>query len=306
MSTAPVNQNPVYRGRFAPSPTGPLHFGSLIAATGSYLQARHQQGEWHLRIEDIDPPREIPGASEAILHVLDAYRFEWDGEVIYQSQRLDIYQEYLDQLIKNHQTFPCTCSRKEIQQRTKSTSAIYPGTCRNNKTVTGKQYAYRLLALDTCIAFDDLVQGPQHYHVQKDIGDFVIKRADGLFSYQLAVAIDDGSMGITEVVRGSDLLSSTPQQIYLQQQLGLVTPNYIHLPVATNRQGQKLSKQTYAQALDTRQPVSVIWQILKVLGQNPLAELQQCSLEELWSWAIANWEITKIPGIFSFIHHQAD
>lgn len=305
MITAAVHDSPRYRGRFAPSPTGPLHFGSLIAATGSYLQARHQQGEWQLRIEDIDPPREMPGASDSILRTLEAYGFEWDGEVIYQSQRLDIYQDYLDQLVINHETFPCTCSRKDIQQQlAKSHSTIYPGTCRNKTTVKRQRFAYRIIAQDKIISFNDPLQGPQHYELQTDIGDFVIKRADGLFSYQLAVAIDDGSMGITEVVRGSDLLSSTPQQIYLQQRLKLNTPRYIHLPVATNAQGQKLSKQTYAQALNTIHPVSLLWQILKHLGQAPLGELKQVSLDELWQWAITNWDINKIPKIFSFVVNQ--
>lgn len=306
MSTPAVNDRLIYRGRFAPSPTGPLHFGSLIAATGSYLQARHQHGEWHLRIEDIDPPREIPGASDSILYTLEAYGFEWDGEVIYQSRRLNIYQEYLEQLVKDHETFACTCSRKDIQQQLrKSSSQVYPGTCRHKTAVTNKQYAYRIIAQDNIITFNDYLQGPQRYQLQTDIGDFVIKRADGLFSYQFAVAVDDGSMGITEVVRGSDLLASTPQQIYLQQRLNLKTPDYIHLPVATNALGQKLSKQTYAQALDSLRPVTLLWEILSVLGQAPLSDLKHGSLDELWQWAIANWDIDKIPRIPSFVVNQA-
>ena len=208
-----MNSYPTYRGRFAPSPTGPLHFGSLVAATGSYLAARHQQGQWHLRIEDIDPPREIPGASDDILRTLEAYGFEWDADVIYQSQRLDIYEEHLQQLIKDQHVFACTCSRKEIHQlQTKNNTAIYPGTCRNKTEPTSAQHAYRVIAQNKNIRFMDLLQGKQHYQLQSDIGDFIIKRSDGLFSYQLAVAIDDGSMGITEVVRGNDLLDSTPQQ----------------------------------------------------------------------------------------------
>jgi len=297
-----LDNNTAYRGRFAPSPTGPLHFGSLIAATGSYLQARHQQGEWHLRIEDIDPPREIPGATDSILKTLDAYGFEWDGEVIYQSQRLDIYQKYLNQLAKDHYTFPCTCSRKDINQLlTKSSTPVYPGTCRNRTDVTGEQVAYRVIAQDEVVTFHDPLQGKQSVHLQTEIGDFVVKRADGLFSYQLAVAIDDGSMGISEVVRGSDLLDSTPRQIYLQQLLGLKTPDYIHLPVATNAEGQKLSKQTYASALDTTNPVSVLWQVLKILGQSPPHELGNTSLSELWQWAIANWNMQTVPRTSSFI-----
>lgn len=297
-----LDNNTAYRGRFAPSPTGPLHFGSLIAATGSYLQARHQQGEWHLRIEDIDPPREMSGATKSILRMLETYGFEWDGDVIYQSQRLNLYQEYLDKLIEDHYTFPCTCSRKEIHQHlTKSSTQVYPGTCRNKKSVTRGQYAYRVFAQDGNITFNDQLQGKKTYHLQTEIGDFVVKRADGLFSYQLAVAIDDGNMGISEVVRGSDLLDSTPRQIYLQQLLGLKTPDYIHLPVATNGEGQKLSKQTYASALDTTNPVSVLWQVLKVLGQLPPHELSNASLSELWQWAIANWKLQTVPRTPFFI-----
>lgn len=307
MSKPSVNTRLPYRGRFAPSPTGPLHFGSLIAAAGSYLQARHQQGEWQLRIEDIDPPREIPGATDDILRTLEAYGFEWDGEVIYQHQRLAIYQDYLQQLVKEQQTFACTCSRKDINTLlAKSGMQIYPGTCREKTELTGGQYAYRVIAQNKNISFNDPLQGMQTFALQTDIGDFVVKRADGLFSYQLAVAIDDGSMGITEVVRGSDLLTSTPRQIYLQQLLKLNTPGYIHLPVATNAEGQKLSKQTYAPALDALNPTSTLWQALTILGQSPLNELKRGSLDELWQWAITNWNSQSIPRTDAIVFAEND
>jgi glutamyl-Q tRNA(Asp) synthetase len=274
----------------------------LIAATGSYLQARHQQGEWHLRIEDIDPPREMPGATDSILRTLDSYGFQWDGDVIYQSQRLALYQDYLEQLRKDGYTFPCTCSRKEISERmAKTGQRVYPGTCRNKPYPRLSGYAERVIALDKQVEFEDSLQGKMSYHIQSEIGDFVIKRADGLFSYQLAVAVDDGSMGITEVARGCDLLDSTPRQIYLQQLLNLATPGYLHLPVATNVEGQKLSKQSYAPALDTRQTISMLWQVLHILGQSPGAALKQASLDELWRWAIDNWKLSAVPAKPSLI-----
>jgi glutamyl-Q tRNA(Asp) synthetase len=300
-----INNLLTYQGRFAPSPTGPLHFGSLIAATGSYLQARHQQGYWRLRIEDIDPPREVTGASEAIIRILEAYGFEWDGEIIYQSERLDIYQEHLQQLINNKLVFPCTCSRKEIiALQKKNHSGVYPGTCRNKTRLSKTRHTHRVIARQGQIHFNDFIQGPQSFSLENEIGDFVIKRADGLFSYQLAVAIDDAITGVTEVVRGSDLLDSTPRQIYLQQLLGLKTPRYLHLPVATNAQGQKLSKQTFAEPLTEHNRVEVLCEVLKILGQQPEAELISASLRELWQWAINNWDINRVPKTRSFTYRS--
>ncbi|MEJ2142358.1 MAG: tRNA glutamyl-Q(34) synthetase GluQRS [Gammaproteobacteria bacterium] len=298
------NNRQNYLGRFAPSPTGPLHFGSLIAAVGSYLQAKHQQGQWQLRIEDIDPPREVEGASESIIHMLDKYGFEWDGEIIYQHQRRELYQDYLEQLITEEWVFPCTCSRKEIVQHQKQTNRlIYPGTCRNKKQAGQHQYAQRVKAHQGEVNFSDAIQGHQRFSLESDIGDFVVKRADGLYSYQLSVAIDDAITGVTEVVRGTDLLDSTPRQIHLQHLLGLSTPRYAHLPVATNHQGQKLSKQTFAKPLSDKNVTETLWKVLNVLGQNPEEDLKTSPLKEFWDWAIANWDSQNIPKRNSFVYH---
>lgn len=295
--------NATYQGRFAPSPTGPLHFGSLIAATGSYLQARHQNGLWQLRVEDIDPPREVEGATKSIIHMLDTYGFEWDGEILYQSQRLELYQEYLELLLKDGLVFPCSCSRKDITERQKQTkSNVYPGTCRNQKHNPHNQFAYRIYAHQGNVSFNDGIQGQQLFSLANEIGDFVVKRADGFYSYQLAVAIDDAITGITEVVRGSDLLDSTPRQIHVQHSLNLSTPRYMHLPVATNARGQKLSKQTFAQPLNKENSIETLWQVLQVLGQSPDTELKTASLDELWQWAISHWDVEKIPRKMSFVY----
>lgn len=294
-----------YLGRFAPSPTGPLHFGSLIAAVGSYLQAKHLQGQWQLRIEDIDPPREVEGATESIIHTLDKYGFEWDGDIIYQHQRLELYQHYLEQLLNEEWVFPCTCSRKEIaQQQKQANKLIYPGTCRHKKKAGQRQYTYRVKAHHGEITFTDGIQGRQQFNLSSNIGDFVIKRADGLFSYQLAVAIDDAVTGITEVVRGSDLLDSTPRQIHVQKLLRLTTPCYAHLPVATNTRGQKLSKQTFARPLSNKNITETLWEVLNVLGQKPDLELKKSSITEFWQWAIANWNNQNIPKQMSFVYHE--
>lgn len=290
---------PGYRGRFAPSPSGPLHFGSLLTALGSALEARQQQGEWLLRIEDVDTPRTIAGASESILHDLDRHGFQWHGPVIYQSQRQEAYRQALATLQAIGAVYPCACSRKEIADsasgRSLDGAAIYPGTCRNGLVDGRAPRAWRLRVDDTPIAFDDAVQGRQQQTLSKDVGDFVLLRADGLFAYQLAVVIDDGWQGITHIVRGADLLDSTTRQIWLQQQLGLPTPAYAHLPVATNPAGEKLSKQTLAPALDTRPAPANLVAALAFLGQQPPGELARASVGEVWDWAEAHWSMAKVP-----------
>ncbi len=282
--------NAPYRGRFAPSPTGPLHFGSLVAAVGSYLAASSQQGEWSLRIEDLDPPREMPGAADAILRCLDAFGFAWHGEVVYQSQRHAAYHAALEQLQKEHLTFPCTCTRKTL-----SASPRYPGNCHHRQGRLEQPHAIRLRVADKHIQFDDRLQGPQQQHIAKEVGDFVIQRADGLFAYQLAVVVDDAEQGITEVIRGSDLLTVTARQIYLQQQLQLNTPDYGHLPIVVNPAGEKLSKQTFASPLNIDNPSPQLWGALQFLGQTPPAALKNDSLSEIWCWAKANWRWHVIP-----------
>lgn len=293
----PPNRRP-YRGRFAPSPTGPLHFGSLVAAIGSYLRARSQKGEWLVRMEDIDPPREVAGAADAILRTLDRYGFEWDGMVCYQTNRSEAYLEALEQLRREGRTYRCQCSRREIGEaahRLGLLPGIYPGTCRTANVGEHQRHAIRLLVPATEIGFVDALQGHFRQRLDNEVGDFVLHRADGLFAYQLAVVVDDAEQGITEVVRGSDLLDNTPRQIALQQALGLETPDYLHLPVVLNREGQKLSKQTFAPALDDNHPVPALWQGLVFLGQQPPIELQHGSVYELWDWAIQHWNSDNIP-----------
>lgn len=284
----------MYVGRFAPSPTGPLHFGSLVAAAGSFLRARTMGGRWLVRIEDIDPPREVPGATDAILHALEAFGLEWDGPVLYQSHHLEVYQEALDSLLRRGLAFPCTCSRKDIAQ-TAGPSGVYPGTCRNRRSLPHGPHAIRIMVGDKVVEFEDLLQGPQRQDLARDVGDFVVRRADGFFAYQLAVVVDDAFQGVTEVVRGADLLDSTPRQIHLQHLLGLPTPDYLHLPVAVDAAGDKLSKQTHAPPLDPAQPLPAILKALRFLGLDPDPALADAALAEVWAWAIACFDLTRLP-----------
>ena len=282
-----------YRGRFAPSPTGPLHFGSLVAAVASYADARHHGGAWLLRIEDVDTPRCIAGATDDILRTLAACGMHADGEIVYQSRRSDPYQAALEQLRSQQQVYACACSRREIADSGLRgiEGPVYPGSCRDgigNKAAR----AWRIDTRGAVIAFDDAVQGSITQNIERDIGDFVLYRADHIYAYQLAVVIDDAEQGITEIVRGADLLDSTPRQIFLQQRLGLPTPRYLHVPVAVNAAGEKLSKQTRAQAVDVQDPLPALTAALHFLGQQPPAF---ASIAELWTWGIAHWRRDNIP-----------
>ena len=261
--------DPAYRGRFAPSPTGPLHFGSLVAAVGSYLDARHHNGNWLVRMEDLDTPRCVPGAAEDILHTLAAFGFASDEPVIYQSRRTATYEAALQKLKESGAAYPCCCTRKEIADSALHgiEGFVYPGTCRHGMVHTRTTPAWRVRTDLTAapIAFEDALQGSISQNIETDIGDFVVKRADGLFAYQLAVVVDDAEQRITHVVRGSDLLASTPRQIHLQHLLGLTTPRYMHLPVAVNEAGEKLSKQTLAAPVDVAQPAATLLRALEFL-----------------------------------------
>lgn len=272
---SPITARP-YRGRFAPSPTGELHFGSLLSAVASYLDACAHGGEWLLRIEDIDPPREVPGATDAILRALDAHGLQWDGEGVYQSRRLEIYQRTVESLRATGLGYYCACSRKEIL--VSHGSAVYPGTCRHRTVRSG---AVRVRAPHAPVNFEDRIQGPYCQRIDREVGDFVIQRADGLYSYQLAVVIDDAAQGVTHVVRGADLLDSTPRQIHLQSLLGFATPNYAHVPVVVNQSGEKLSKQTGAAPLDCIHPGKALARALELLGQQPPPDAARWSLPEL-------------------------
>jgi len=285
------------RGRFAPSPTGPLHFGSLVAAVGSYLSARSQGGEWLVRIEDLDPPREVEGAAADILRTLEAYGFEWDGEVWHQGRRRDAYESALDVLRQQDALYACGCTRREIADSSilGIEGPVYPGTCRAGMPAGRAPRALRVRTDGARIEFTDAVQGTQHSQLDTEIGDFVVRRADGLYAYQLAVVVDDAEQGITEVVRGADLLGSTARQIHLQRLLGLPTPRYLHLPAVLNAAGEKLSKQTFAAALPRANPVPVLWRALEFLGQNPAPDWLTATRADFWVAARAAWSEAAIP-----------
>lgn len=288
-----------YRGRFAPSPTGPLHFGSLVAALASCLDARAHGGEWLVRMEDVDTPRNVPGAADDILRTLEAFGFVWDGPVLYQSTRLAAYDEVLEQLKSVGLAYACGCSRKEIAELAMRPAVdgglVYPGRCRAGLAPEQQARAWRLLVDNREMAFDDRLQGRIAQHLESDVGDFVLRRADGLFAYQLAVAVDDHFQGISDVVRGADLLASTPRQIWLQRCLGYAVPRYAHLPVATNPAGEKWSKQTLAPALPAAQAAAELVRALNFLGQHAPAALAQASVAEVWRWALAHWSFANIP-----------
>jgi glutamyl-Q tRNA(Asp) synthetase len=309
MSSMPQStlRSATVRGRFAPSPTGPLHFGSLVAAVGSYLSARSQSGEWLVRMEDLDPPREVKGAADDILRTLEAYGFEWHGEVMYQSRRRDAYEEALETLRRRGALYPCGCTRKDIADSSIAgiQGPVYPGTCRGGLASGRVARALRVRTDSAVIDFEDRAQGRRHSQLEREIGDFVARRADGFYAYQLAVVVDDAAQGITEVVRGADLLTSTACQIHLQRLLGLATPGYLHLPVAVNDQGEKLSKQTFAKPSPRAKPVVTLLRVLEFLGQGPLTDAYyEMSLSDFWAVATAIWDEKRIPHLRTL--HCAD
>lgn len=285
-----------YIGRFAPSPTGPLHKGSLVAAMASYLDAKAQHGRWLVRIEDVDEARTVPGAAEDILQCLNAFGMTWDGEVVWQSHRKALYQAAFEKL--GRYVYPCGCTRREIADSrigvASDGAAIYPGTCRKGLAPGRSARACRLRVPDDeqgCISFQDRWMGTVTQCLAVAVGDFVLKRADGFWAYQLAVVVDDGDQGVTHVVRGADLLDSTPRQIYLQRLLGLPTPRYMHVPVVTNEIGEKLSKQTGAQALDLSRPVEELLAAARFL-QLPVASA--VSVGNFWQQAIPLWASVRV------------
>ena len=288
-----------YRGRFAPSPTGPLHFGSMVAAVGSFLQAKSRGGEWLVRMEDLDPPREVPGAADEILRTLEAFGLPWDGAVMYQSRRHGVYEAALKMLERLDAIYPCACSRREIADSSVSgvDGPVYPGTCRDGIAPGRAARAWRVRVNGRAIEFMDAVQGRVLRDLAADFGDFVVRRADGYFAYQLAVVVDDAEQGISEVVRGADLIESTPRQMHLQDLLGLPTPDYLHLPAALNAQGEKLSKQTLAAPVDATRPQLLLFQILRFLGQQPPPALAESSLDDFWCWAVAHWRLESVPRV---------
>lgn len=295
----------LYRGRFAPSPTGPLHFGSLVAAVGSFLDARSQGGEWLLRMEDLDPPREMTGAADAILRTLDDYGLHWDGAVIYQHSRESLYTEALVRLGDSGQLYPCGCSRSDIAQALPpgKPTGFYVGTCRNGLPAGCKARSIRVRTADIGIRFVDRLQGEHQEWLPDTSGDFILRRADGLFAYQLAVVVDDAEQGVTDVVRGVDLLDSTSKQIHLQQLLGLPTPRYMHLPIAVDAQGKKLSKQTGALPVSGEHRSQTLCSALRFLGQPLDKGLENAAISEIWQWALAHWDMAGLPKITSIEQH---
>ncbi|HGG9623351.1 TPA: tRNA glutamyl-Q(34) synthetase GluQRS [Neisseria meningitidis] len=288
----------MYTGRFAPSPTGLLHIGSLLTAAASYADARSNGGKWLVRMEDLDPPREMPGAASHILHTLEAFGFEWDGEVAYQSRRYALYEETLCRLKTAGLVYPCHCSRKDWQAgaRRGADGFVYNGRCRHpgqRPAPQGKQPAWRIRVPDRVIGFSDGIVGGYTQNLAGDIGDFVLLRADGYWAYQLAVVADDAEQSVTHIVRGQDLLVSTPRQIYLQQCLGVPTPQYAHLPLLTNAQGQKWSKQTLAPALDLNRREQLLRQVFRYLKLPEAPETDRPA--ELLDWAVAHWDMGKVP-----------
>ena len=276
-----------YVGRFAPSPTGMLHMGSLVAALGSYLDARHHNGQWLLRIEDLDPPRTQQGAAQRILADLAAHGLQWDGPVCWQSSRVAAYATAVDRLNRAGHTFYCVCSRSEVGP------GVYPGTCRaHTQAIPNSAIRARVPAVR--VECSDALYGDISADVASHPGDFIIRRRDGLFAYQLAVVVDDGAADVTDVVRGADLLDNTPRQVLLQQWLGLPTPRYLHLPLVLTAAGEKLSKQTFAPALDGR-PQDNLLAALKILGQTADPSLANRTCMELLESATRSWQRGSIP-----------
>ncbi len=287
----------VYRGRFAPSPTGELHFGSMVAAVGSYLDAKVHHGEWILRIEDVDVTRCHQESALSIIHVLDKWGFEWDGPIIYQSQRTEIYREYFNRLKKQGIVYGCSCSRKDLAKNPRGIdhAPLYLGICRQRTNANQAIRAWRIQVPDFEISFEDRLQGKQSQNLLHNVGDFVVLRADGLFAYQFAVVVDDIEQKVTDVIRGADLLDSTPRQIWLFHCFSHSSPTYMHLPVAVNHFHEKLSKQTFAKSIAHENPILLLKQVLLFLGIKIDNDI--CSLEELWQVAIEKWRIANIPKL---------
>lgn len=280
-----------YVGRFAPTPSGYLHFGSLVAAVASYLDARAVGGKWLVRMEDLDPPREMPGAQAAILETLERYGFEWDGPVERQSERGDVYAAQVEQWLRSGLAYACTCSRKQLE----GSNGIYPGTCRDAQHDWHGNVAIRLRVPELDYRFTDRLQGEFHQHLGREVGDFIIRRRDGLFAYQLAVVLDDAWQGVTDIVRGADLLDNTPRQLYLQELLGIAAPRYLHVPLIIQPDGHKLGKSYRSPPLQADQASPLLVRALNALGQQPPAELRQATPQEVLAWGIVHWDANAIP-----------
>jgi glutamyl-Q tRNA(Asp) synthetase len=288
----------VYRGRFAPSPTGPLHFGSLVAALAGYADALRHRGEWLIRIEDVDEARTDPGAAEEIVATLALYGFPTAAEIAVQSRRTDRYQAALRRLQAVNAVFPCSCSRARLADSMQGRlgERLYPGFCRVEPQRPNGPYAWRVRVDAEPIVFTDRLQGRQRQVLTEDVGDFVVRRADGFYAYQLAVVVDDAEQGVTAVVRGADLLASTARQIHLQRLLHYPTPTYLHVPVALDAHGDKLSKQTRAPQLSRDRPVDELLRAWRFLDQPPLPQVPE-STEGFWRFAAEHWDTSRLPPV---------
>lgn len=285
-------------GRFAPTPSGPLHFGSLVTALASYCHARSQQGQWLIRIEDVDTPRNVDGSLELILNDLEAFGFEWDGEIIYQSDAFERYEAGLQQLLKQGHAYACECSRRTLREagvKTGPLGMIYPGTCRS-KQLNRENHSIRINTESAGVqGYQDQLFGQVGIDISEQSGDFVIRRADGIYAYHLAVVLDDELQNINQVVRGADLLEATCLHLYLQKLLGLTPPAYLHIPLVRNNNGDKLSKQTGATALDISQASSLLVSALRILGQPVEQGLDQASASEIVAQAVKSWDYSLVP-----------
>jgi glutamyl-Q tRNA(Asp) synthetase len=288
-----------YRGRFAPSPSGPLHLGSLVAALGSYLDAKHHRGKWLVRIEDLDQPRTVKGAAGQILSTLEAYGLWWDEAVMFQSQRMAAYQEAFHHLKVNGALYPCACSRREISDSSlgRADNLIYPGTCRGGIAQGKVARAWRVRVNGPSMEVSDRLQGDITQNLAAEVGDFIVLRADGFFAYQFAVVIDDAAQAITDIVRGADLLYSSLRQRYLQQLFAFGSPTYMHLPVVVNSRGEKLSKQCLARAISPNDAVSTLFDALVLLRQSPPSESRSGSRDELLAWAVEHWRPENLSNM---------
>jgi glutamyl-Q tRNA(Asp) synthetase len=297
-SSPDTRSETAYRGRFAPSPTGPLHLGSLYTALAGFLQARAHQGLWHLRIDDIDPPRTVRGSADRIMYALDTLGLHWDGPVLHQSRRLEEYRAALDRLRSEGLIYSCTCSRKELASLSGEAAGVYPGLCRlRTAEPRSEPHALRIVTEGAHIAFHDRLQGPIEQNLEREVGDFILFRRDQVYAYHLATVLDDAEQGITEVLRGIDLLDSTPRQIFLQETLGLPAKGYAHVPILVDSRGQKLSKQSFAPEADTGNPGNILFRLLELLNQSPPAELKTATAEEILTWAIEHWDLSRLKKL---------
>lgn len=284
-----------YRGRFAPSPSGSLHLGSLYTAVASFLEARAKNGQWLVRIDDADTLRNVEGTADDILKTLETFGLHWDEALFYQTRQQAHYEATMETLRQKKLVYPCICTRKALAAL--HNHGVYPGFCRDKNLSTDKPHALRVKTDSGIIKFEDELQGLVCHDIAADYGDFIIKRKDNIIAYQLAVVVDDELQQISHVVRGLDLLDSTPRQMYLQKLLGFKTPTYLHIPIITDENGDKLSKQTFAKAIDKKNPEKTLFYVLKLLKQQPPADLENTPISELLEWAIANWRVEHLKNI---------